>query len=233
MIPNSRDSLNLIERNDGRQDYLLHDGDKYLLNLSEVGSGIVSVPGIPDEQIEAYVTALDAINGQYFDAREFEERVRGKFHRYDEEAERNLRSAVAEGASDTVGSLHDLLSAYETICDTIRSSDSVDGDRERLSRAVDTYTNRAIRQGWYPVVKSHDHALNPGERIAEGKTRKRHRLYGESDMPGVSQLLDTALFDQVTRDDLSTVRTLDAKAPDGGTRVSTRLVEHHRWLLDD
>lgn len=233
MIPNSRDALNIIERNDGRHDYLFHEGDKYLLNLSEVGSAVRSLPGVPDERKESYVTALDDINRRYFDAREFEEDVRGKYHRYDEEAERNLRSAVAEGASNAVGTLRDLLSAYESVADAVMRDDAAHAERKRLVRAVDEYTNRAVRQGWYPVVRAYDHALNPGERIAEGKTRKRHRMYGESDMPGVSQLLDTPIFDQVTAEELKTVRKLDSKAPDKATRVATRLVEHHRWVLDD
>ncbi|RBI64523.1 hypothetical protein DMJ13_08605 [halophilic archaeon] len=248
MVSNVRTAPGVIERNDGRHDYLLHEGERYLLSLSEVGRNVIalseagldadSLSAVPDERAreavdertEAYAAALDAINDHYFDARAFEEDARGKFHRYDSTVERNLRSTVAEEASACVEDLRRLLDAHDALVDALESAGFVDRD-ERLETVASRNTGRAVREGWYPVVRAYDLALNPGKRIAEGKKRRRQRLYGQSDLPGVAGLLDSALFERLTRDDLDRLRAFDTCAPEDALRVSSRLVERHRWLL--
>ncbi|WP_435153597.1 hypothetical protein [Haladaptatus sp. DFWS20] len=104
--------------------------------------------------------------------------------------------------------------------------------RERLS-TVSRYTGHAVRGGWYPIIESYDHSLDPGEWIAEGKRRRRQRLYGQQAVPGVAQLLDTPLFEQITDDDIIRLRELDRFAPTEGRRIATRLSNRHPWLLVD
>ena len=248
MVSNVRAAPEVIERNDGRHDYLFHDGERYLLSLSEVGRNVFalsraepdadSVSTVPDgrargavdERTDAYAAALDAINDHYFEARALEEDARGKFHRYDATVERDLRSTVAEEASACVGNLRRLLDAHAALVDALESTGFADRD-EGPATVVTHNTGRAVREGWYPVVRAYDLALNPGERIAEGKKRRRQRLYGQSDLPGVAGLLDTAMFDQLTRDDLDGLRAFDARAPADALRVWSRLLDRHRWLL--
>ncbi|WP_227354561.1 hypothetical protein [Haladaptatus salinisoli] len=246
-----RESRELIERGDGRYKFLQHRDERCLSALVAAGRGVVAVRGVPSADKAAYLDALGEINDHYFEARAFERDVRGKFYRYDEEAERRFRSAVAERLSRSVEQLRRLLSAHDALLESADrvgvTSASGDGAAKTVDRdgseasgrtvsrkrgtTLARQTNRAVRGGWYPVVEAYDHALDPGERIAEGKRRRRQRLYGQQSVPGVVQLLDTPLFERVAGDDLARLRELDRFAPADAHKIAHRLRDRHRWLL--
>jgi hypothetical protein len=217
----------LLEQSDGKHKFVQYRGERCLSSLVAVGRKVNTLQSVPSERTAAYLTALDEINEHYFEAREFERDVRGRFYRYDEAAERRFRSAIVEALSACVERLQRLLSAHEAL------SNSVAEEHPDRVTAVARHTNYAIRAGWYPIVEAYDHSLDPGEKIAEGKQRRRQRLYGNKDVPGITQLLDTPLFEQLSRDDLATVRKLDGFAPASARSVASRLTNRHQWLLSD
>lgn len=203
------------------------------------GRGIARLQSASAESKIEYLDVLSELNDHYFEARAFENNVKGKFYRYDDETERRFRSSVTEELSRSVGLLRRLLAVHgellEPNADTgqfelVNSAETV--NRE-LVATVSKYTGRAVRGGWYPIIQSYDHSLNPGERIAEGNRRRRQRLFGQQDIPGVTQLLDTPLFEQITNDDIARLRKLDRFAPTEGRRIVTRLNNRQPWLLSD
>ncbi|WP_227376639.1 hypothetical protein [Haladaptatus halobius] len=236
-----RESRELIERGDGRYKFLQHRDERCLSALVAAGRGVVAVQGIPSADKAAYLDVLGKINYQYFEARGFERNVSGKFYRYDEEAERRFRSAITEKLSSPVEQLHRLLSAHDALLESADDVDvasaSGDGAAKTMNRdgpkasgqtvsrkretTVARQTNRAVRGGWYLVVELYNHSLDSGERIAEGKRWRRQRLYGQQRIPGVEQLLDTPLFEQVTSDDLARLRELDRFAPADAHKIGT------------
>ncbi len=226
----------LLERSDGRYKFVQLDGERCLSSLVTVGRQIGSLQTIPPEQTGAYLAALDEINDHYFEAREFEREVRGKFYRYDETAEQRFRSAIVEELSNCAERLHRLLAAHEALVETVASATenktkTQRGGKREETTALCRHTNYAIRAGWYPIVEAYDHSLDPGEKIAEGKRRRRQRLYGQEGLPGIARLLDTPLFEQVSADDLTTVRELDRFTPSDTPEIARRLMNRHPWLL--
>ncbi|SIR05632.1 hypothetical protein SAMN05421858_1268 [Haladaptatus litoreus] len=234
-----RGSQELIERSDGRHQFFHYRGERCLSALVTAGRGIARLQSASAESKIEYLDVLSELNDHYFEARAFENNVKGKFYRYDDETERRFRSSVTEELSRSVGLLRRLLAVHgellEPNADTgqfelVNSAETV--NRE-LVATVSKYTGRAVRGGWYPIIQSYDHSLNPGERIAEGNRRRRQRLFGQQDIPGVTQLLDTPLFEQITNDDIARLRKLDRFAPTEGRRIVTRLNNRQPWLLSD
>ncbi|WP_458209046.1 hypothetical protein [Haladaptatus sp. NG-SE-30] len=283
-----RGSRELIERSDGRYKFF-QCRDERCLSALVTGRGISRIEAIPPEAKVVYLEVLGELNDQYFEARAFERDVRGKFYRYDEEAERRLRSKITEELSRSVEQLRRLLSAQDDLLEAMATAETKDSadtkstttsghgvrggyademqgtkgvqgvqgsqkaeeaqrteevhsatpsssstniPRERLM-AVGRQTNRVARGGWYPILESYDHSLDPGERIAEGKRRRRQRRFGQQSVPGVAQLLDTPLFEQLTNDDLAELRELDRFAPPEAQRIASRMNNRHEWLLEE
>ncbi|WP_049970714.1 hypothetical protein [Haladaptatus cibarius] len=234
-----RGSQELVERSDGRHRFFHYRGERCLSALVMTGRGVARLQSPATESKIEYLDVLSELNDHYFEARAFESNVKGKFYRYDDETERRFRSSVTEELSRSVELLHRLLAVHRELleantdtgqCDLVNSTETA--NRE-LVATVSKYTGHAVRGGWYPIIQSYDHSLNPGERIAEGNRRRRQRLFGQQDIPGVTQLLDTPLFEQITDDDVVRLRELDRFAPTEGRRIVTRLKNRQPWLLSD
>ncbi|GAA5041636.1 hypothetical protein ACFFQF_01180 [Haladaptatus pallidirubidus] len=260
-----RGSRELVERSDGRHRFFQHRGERCLSALVTAGRGVAGLQSSPPERKIEYFDVLSQINDHYFEARSFENNVKGRFYRYNDETERRFRSSVTEELSRSVELLHRLLIAHDALLesggdtgqresvdrlgstnqsssvnqcepvnqrDSATRCDSTGTTRRKQVATVSRYTGSAVRGGWYPVIQSYDRSLNPGERIAEGNRRRRQRLFGQQDIPGVKQLLDTPLFEQITDDDIVRLRELDRFVPTEG-RIVTRLNNRQPWLLAD
>ncbi|WP_266076983.1 hypothetical protein [Haladaptatus caseinilyticus] len=226
----------MVERSDGRYRFFHYRGEQCLSALVNVGRGVVALRSPSPERKLEYLDVLSEINDQYLEARSFEHDVRGKFYRYDEEAEKRFRLTVTEELSRSIEQLHRLLSAHDGLLESVPDTgkQASDGTLHREKRAaVSRYTSHAVRDGWYPIIESYDHSLDPGERIAEGKRRRRQRLHGQQTLPGIVHLLDTPLFERITGEDITRLRELDRFAPMEERRVASRLTNRHPWLLTD
>lgn len=159
-----RGSRDLVERNDGRYRFFQYRGEQCLSALVKAGRGVVRLQSPPFEHKIEYLDVLSDINDHYFEVRTFERNVRGKFYRYDEEAERRFRSAVTEELSRSVEQFHHLLMAHDRLLepavDAGEHPSAESTPLERLS-TVSRYTGYAVRGGWYPIIESYDHSLDP------------------------------------------------------------------------
>lgn len=229
----------IVEENDGRHDVVRYDGERFLAVLSTAGRKVLSAPIDADDRKTAYLKALVQVNDRYFDAREFEARVEGKFFKHDDDAERKLRFDTARQLSDCVTDLRALLTAHDALAEAVaEQSEQTDERTERppdasgsLRSTLLACTDRSINQGWFPVVRSYYYALSPGELVAEGRERRNQRLEGTENSTGIEQFLEKPHFEKLTERDVRRIRELNRESPGTDARVWKRLHEDYRWFL--
>ena len=232
----------LVEESDGRHDVVRYDGERFLAVLSTAGRKVLSAPLDADDRKTAYLKALVRVNDHYFDAREFEARVEGKFFKHDDDAERELRFDTARELSDCVADLRALLAAHDALVGTVAErAEPTDERAESTDRSTNTIdpvrptllacTDRSIGRSWFPVVRSYYYALSPGEIVAEGRERRNQRIEGTENSKGIAQLLEKPRFEKLAERDLRRVRELNRESPGRDARVWKRLREDYRWFL--
>lgn len=228
----------LVEDNDGRHDCLRLDGERFLTGLATAGQKVLRAPFEADEQKKAYLAALVRINERYFRAREYEAEAKGNYLKHDERAERRFRVRTTDRLSDCVADLRAILSAHdELVAAGIEHVEEVrDGpDREKVRTAVRSTvvacTDRAVTEGWFPVVKSYYYSLSPGELVAEDRERRKQRLEGTEESVGIRELLDRRSFDRLSRNDFRRIRQLNRESPGSDARVWKQLLDDYPWYV--
>jgi hypothetical protein len=230
----------LVEDNDGRHDYLRLDGERFLAPLSAVGQKVRQAPFEVDEQKRAYLKALVDLNESYFAAREYEEETKGKYLKHDERAERRFRIETAEHFSDCVADLRTLLSAHDALVDAaveqVESTAEADANERRraLSAVRSTLlacTDRAVSEGWFPVVEAYYYSLSPGELVAEDRERRKRRIEGTEESRGIDELLEKPHFDRLTERDIRRIREVNRESPGSDPRVWKRLLDEYPWYV--
>ena len=230
----------LVEDNDGRRDYLRLDGERFLASLSAAGQKVHRAPFEADEEKRAYLEALVEINERYFAAREYEDDAAGKYLKHDERAERRFRIETAERLSDAAGDLRTLFSAHDAFVDAAveRVEQTTDGDandRHRARTAVRSTllacTDRAVSEGWFPVVEAYYYSLSPGELVAEDRERRKQRIEGTEASRGIGELLEKPHFDRPSERDLQRIRDLNRESPGPDARVWKRLLDEYSWYV--
>ena len=247
----------LVEENDGRQDYVRYDGERFLAALSATGQKVVRAPfgseelsssadrtesdaaEAADEAKAAYLKALVRVNDHYFAAREYEDDAKGKYLKHDERAERRFRIKTAERLGECVDDLHALLSAHDTLVETADeavSRTTPEPDRRQAISAVRSTllacTDRAISDGWFPVVESYYYSLSPGELVAEDRERRKQRIQGTEESRGIKELLAKPHFTRLDRRDLRRIRRMNRESPGSDARVWKRLLDTYPWYVD-
>jgi hypothetical protein len=228
----------LVEENDGRRDYLRLDGERFLAALSAAGQKVLQAPFEADEQKSAYLKALVEINESYFAAREYEDDAKGKYLKHDERAERQFRIETAERFSDATADLRTLLLAHDALVVAVveQVEETREGDERRraLSAVRSTLlacTDRAVSEGWFPVVETYYYSLSPGELVAEDRERRKQRIDGTEESRGIKELLEEPRFDRLTERDLERVRELNRESPGPDARVWKRLLDEYPWYV--
>lgn len=230
----------LVEDNDGRHDYLRLDGERFLAALSTAGRKVLRAPFEADDQKSAYLQALVELNGSYFAAREYEADAQGKYLKHDERAERRFRIRTAERLSDTVPQLRTLLSTHDALVDAAIQEVERTHEGERRRRALAAVrstllacTDRAVSDGWFPIVRAYYVGLSPGELVAEDRERRKQRIEGTEDSLGIEQLLRKPHFERLRERDLRRVRRINRESPGADPRVWKRLLEDYSWFVGD
>ncbi|WP_137286866.1 hypothetical protein [Halorussus salinisoli] len=228
----------LVEENDGRHDYVRYDGERFLAVLSAAGQKVVRAPFEADEAKATYLKVLVRVNESYFAAREYEDDAKGKYFKHDERAERRFRIRTAERLGDCVDELHALLSAHDELVGTAvdqagRGEGNAERDRARsaVRSTLLACTDRAISEGWFPVVESYYHSLSPGELVAEDRERRKQRIEGTEDSHGIRELLDEPHFDRLRERDLHRIREINRESPGSDARVWKRILEQRPWYV--
>jgi hypothetical protein len=231
----------LVDDNDGRRDYLRLDGERFLASLSAAGQKVLHAPFEADEEKRAYLKALVAVNEGYFAAREYEDDATGKYLKHDEHAERRFRIETAERLSDAAADLRTLLSAHDVLVDAAveaveRTTDGDAGERHRVRTAARSTllacTDRAVSEGWFPVVEAYYYSLSPGELVAEDRERRKQRIEGTATSRGIGELLEKPHFDRPSERDLQRIRDLNRESPGPDARVWKRLLDEYSWYVD-
>jgi len=247
----------LVEDNDGRQDFLRYDGERFLSALASAGRTVLRAPlgtgerapddaadpdavdeaGGADERRQAYLRALVRLNRTYFAAREYEADATGKYYKHDERAERRFRIETAERFSDAIEDLRALLAALddlrEVAADRARRADAADR-RERLAAfwsALVGRTDGAVTEAWFPAVQAYYYSLSPRELVAEDRERRKQRIEGTESSRGVADLLAKPHFRKLTRRDLRRIRELNRESPGADPGVWKRLNRDYWWYL--
>jgi len=243
----------LVEDNDGRQDYLRYDGERFLSALASAGRTVLRVPlgsgegaspngsdgsdGSADERKTAYLKALVRLNRNYFAAREYESDATGKYYKHDERAERRFRIETAERFSDAVGDLRAVLTAHDALLDlAVDRARRASGDdrRERLAAfrsALIGRTDGAVSEAWFPTVQAYYYSLSPRELVAEDRERRKQRIEGTESSRGVAQLLAKPHFRKLTDRDVRRIRELNRESPGPDPGVWKRLNRDYWWYL--
>ncbi|WP_135830430.1 hypothetical protein [Halorussus halobius] len=228
----------LVEDNDGRHDYLRFDDERFLSALAAAGRKVYRAPFAADEAKGRYLAALVAINDSYFAAREYEDDATGKYLKHDERAERRFRVRTAQRLSDAVADLRSLLSAHDALVSA--GLDHVDrtvdpSERDRIRSIVRSTvlgcTDRAVAEGWLPVVEAYYYSLSPGELVAEDRERRKQRLEGTEESVGIRELLDRPGMERLARGDVRRIRRLDRESPGADPRVWKRLLDDYPWYV--
>jgi hypothetical protein len=229
----------LVEDSDGRHDYLRFDGERFLSALAAAGRKVYGAPFEADEAKGRYLAALVELNDGYFAAREYEADAKGKYLKHDAQAERRFRVRTAHRLSDAVEDLRALLAAHDALVSA--GVDHVDrtadpSDRDRKCAAVRATilgcTDRAVADGWFPVVEAYYYSLSPGELVAEDRERRNQRLDGTEESAGIRELLGRPGLERLSRSDVQRIRELDRESPGVDPRVWKRLLEDYPWYVD-
>lgn len=228
----------LVEDNDGRQDCLRLDGERFLTALAMAGRKVLRAPFEADEQKREYLEALVRINERYFRAREYEADAEGKYLKHDERAERRFRIQTADRFDDCTADLRALLSAHDALVAAgveYAEQGREGSERERARSAVRSTmlacTERAVSEGWFPVVESYYYSLSPGELVAEDRERRKQRLEGTEESVGIRELLGRVSFDRLTREEFRRIRELNRESPGSDARVWKRLLDRYPWYV--
>jgi hypothetical protein len=228
----------LVEKNDGRHDYVRYDGEQFLEALSTAGQKVVRVPAGSDEPKSAYLKSLVGLNESYFAAREYEDDAKGKYLKHDERAERRFRIKTTERLSDCVGELRTLLSAHDTLVESAveeveqtREGPKRQQARENVRSTLLACTNRAVSGGWFSVVESYYYSLIPGELVAEDRERRKQRIEGTEASRGIQELLSKPHFDRLAERDFRRIRQINRNSPGSDPRVWKRLFEEYTWYV--
>ncbi|WP_435178377.1 hypothetical protein [Halorussus sp. AFM4] len=245
----------LVEENDGRHEYVRYDGERFLAALSATGQKVVRAPfgseelssdgrtgsdaaRAADEAKAAYLKALVRVNEHYFAAREYEDDAKGKYLKHDERAERRFRIKTAERLSDCVDDLRAVLSAHDTLVDAAVEAvgrGAAESDRDRARSAVQSTllacTDRAVSDGWFPIVESYYYSLSPGELVAEDRERRKQRIEGTEESRGIRELLAKPHFSRLDKRDLRRIRRINRESPGSDARVWKRLLDTYSWYV--
>lgn len=236
----------LVEENDGRHDVVRYDDERFLAVLSTAGQKVLDAPLDADDRKTAYLKALVRINEHYFDAREFETQAEGRFFRYDDDAERELRFDTARRLSDCVADLRALLAAHDALAEAVVEQFEDVGETKQVEKTEQVEqaervapirstllacTDRSISRGWFPIVQSYYYALSPGELVAEGRERRNQRIEGTENSTGIARLLEKPHFEKLAERDLRRIRESNRESPGTDPRVWKRLREDYRWFL--
>lgn len=209
------------ERSEKRVRYVQYRDQKCIAPLWTAGRFVHSVLG-EGEVTTTYQQAVLAINRTYFEAREFEDRIEGRFFKFDEDAERRVREQTAEGYSDAISDLRTLVEAHQSALET--------ADEEIESRLFGA-TRNVLAGGWFPTLATYYHALDPGEKIAESVTRRERRIEGEGRHPGVRDLLAGPLFESLDEDDLDAIKGIDWRSPGKPARLVSQLEDNFEFAI--
>lgn len=216
----------VLEQSEKRLEYVQFRKQRCITVLWQVGRFVLARLPVESDLREAYVEAVLSINEGYFEAREFEDRVEGRFHKFDEDAERRVRETAADGLSDAVVDLRAMVAAHENALDGLPAD-----QREEVGPRLFGATKRVLGGGWMPTLLTYYHALDPGEYIAEGVERRNRRIHGEGRRPGVSDLLRGPLFEALTPDDLEAIKGIDWRAPGQPARFVNYIEEHFEFVI--
>lgn len=215
----------VLERREKRVEYVQYREEKCIAPLWRVGRVILGRYPVPDERRQAYAEAILTINQAYFDARAYEDRTEGRYHKFDDESERRVREVTAEGMSDAVTHLRTLADAHDQIQEALP-----DDERDTLEPRLFLASKRVLAGGWFPTLETYYQALDPGEYIAEGIERRKRRIQGEGRRPGVRDLIQGPLFTALNDDDLDTIKDFDWRSPGKPARFVNYL-ERDFWFM--
>ncbi|WP_135805484.1 hypothetical protein [Halorussus marinus] len=237
----------LVEDNDGRQDFLRYDGERFLSSLASAGRTALRAPigdgertspdaDDPDELKTAYLKALVGLNRRYFAAREYESEATGKYYKHDQRAERRFRIETAERFSDAAEDLRTVLAAHDALSEAAadRAERAGPDRRERLvafRSALVGCTDGAVSDAWFPTVQAYYYSLSPRELVAEDRERRKQRIEGTESSRGVAQLLAKPHFRKLTRRDVRRIRELNRESPGTDPGVWKRLNRDYWWYL--
>ena len=224
----------LVEDNDGRQDYLRYNGEKFLHSLATSGQWVVDAPVDADEAKTAYLKALVELNAAYFDARAYEASAKGNFFKHDETAERRFRLTTAERLTGAIGELRTFLDAHDALASVVENVDSASETRtaREVRAGLLARSDRVVANGWFPVVRAYFYGLTPGENISEGRERRKQRVVGSETLPGLDELLEKFTFEKLTDRDLRRVRALNRSSPGPDTGTWRRLTDRYAWFVE-
>ncbi|WP_158056932.1 hypothetical protein [Halorussus halophilus] len=224
----------LVEDNDGRQDYLRYNGERFLQSLATAGQWVADTPIDADEAKTAYLKALVTLNDAYFEARQYEDSAKGNFFKHDETAERRFRITTAERLTDAIENLRTLFSAHDALLSAIENANETAADSigSELRTSLLAHTDQAIAAGWFPTVRAYFYSLTPGENISEGRERRKQRVVGSETLPGLDELLGKFTFEKLTDRDMRRIRTTNQSSPGPDTGTWQRLKERYAWLVE-
>ena len=229
-------SKRLVEDNDGREDYVRFEGEKFLQALSKAGQHVVNAPFDADGQKAEYLKILIQLNERYFEAREFETEAKGKFYKHDEMSERRLRVVVSERLTDSVDDLRALLSAHDAlVAAAVEYAESAGPDQRQTPEAIRSRllacTDQALTGGWFTTVDAYYYSLSPGEIISEGRERRKQRIEGTESSRGIRELLGKFAFRKLSERDLNRIRELNVRSPGPDAEVWKRLQRRYSWYI--
>jgi hypothetical protein len=216
----------VLERREKRVEYVQYRDEKCIAPLWKVGRVILGGFPVPDDQRRAYVEAVLTINKSYFEARGYEDRIEGRYHKFDDESERRVREVTADGLSESVTNLRALGNAHEALREALP-----DEERDELEPRLFLAGKRVLAGGWFPTLETYYQALDPGDYIAEGIERRKRRIEGEGRRPGVRDLLQGPLFKALTSDDLDTIKDFDWRAPGKPSRFVNYLEGEFSFMI--
>ena len=210
------------ERSEKRVRYVQYRDQKCIMPLWTAGRFVRSALG-DSEATAAYHRVVLDINEAYFDARSHEDHIEGRFYKFDEDAERRVRERTAEGYSDAVSDLRELVEIHQSVLDAV--------DEEEVRSRLFGATSNVLAGGWFPTLSTYYHALDPGEKIAESVTRRKRRIEGEGRHPGVRDLLAGPLFEALNEDDLNEIKGIDWRSPGKPARFVNHLESEFGFII--
>ena len=211
------------EGGEKRVRYVQYRDQQCILPLWTAGRFVRSALG-DHEATAIYQQAVLDVNEAYFDARNHEDRIEGRFFKFDEDAERRVRERTAEGYSDAISDLRALVAAHRDALEAV-------GPREGVESRLFGATRNVLAGGWFPTLETYFHALDPGEKIAESVTRRKRRIEGEGRHPGVRDLLAGPLFESLDEDDLDAIKGIDWRSPGKPVRFVNRLEDEFGFAI--
>lgn len=216
----------VLERREKRVEFVQYREEKCIVPLWKAGRAVLGGFPVPDEQRRAYAQAVLTINEAYFEARGYENRIEGRYHKFDDESERRVREVTADGLSETIGHLRTLGDAHDAVQEALPEA-----ERSTLEPRLYLASKKVLTGGWFPTLETYYQALDPGEYIAEGIERRKRRIEGEGRRPGVRDLLHGPLFQALTSDDLDTIKDFDWRAPGKPSRLVNYLEGDFSFMI--